>query len=402
MLYEYKQKYESHPSEEDIASYVRSELDKFPQPIQMKIASFFVQMKNDTDTSGIEYTKDKSLDFFKKRAVENACLEALELAEEGSFEELRKKIENALRMGQDNDLGYDYHNDIDDRYGGKDRDFIPTGQPVFDRLLKGGWGRKEFHVLIAPTNAGKTGSLAYAAAQCLHGGQNVVICTFEETAKKYARRIDAALLKVEQDDLEEHFGAVRDRLSHLEGQLKIKEYPIRGATVGIIRHYLEKCIRTDFVPDILIVDYADLIRPANRFETSRHGYQEIYEDLRGLAFEFNIAVISATQTNRAGVDIEVVTMEHIAEAYSKCWNADFIWTLSNKAKIYIAKNRNGPKDHVYPCNINHGRVQYVIEDQEISETIGKMANGKKNEDKNLLKKLMLEFGNQGFSEVLES
>ena len=124
----------------------------------------------------------------------------------------------------------------------------------------------------------------------------------------------------------------------------------------------------EIIPDMVIIDYGDLLRPISGKSEKRHELESIYEEMRGLAQEFDCAVWTASQTNRSGLNAEVITMESISEAFNKCFVSDFIFSLSrtvedkqsNTGRIFVAKNRNGPDGLVYPISMNTANVQIEV------------------------------------------
>ena len=164
----------------------------------------------------------------------------------------------------------------------------------------------------------------------------------------------------------------------MEGKLIIKEYPTRSASIQTIKNHIDKLRRRDFVPDLIILDYGDLIRPENSGrDEKRHQLETIYEELRGMAQENECPVWTASQTNRSGLNAEVITMESISEAFNKCFVADFIFTVSrtiedkntNTGRIFLAKNRNGPDGLIFPLFMDTSNVKIKVLNQT-NESIG--------------------------------
>ena len=164
-------------------------------------------------------------------------------------------------------------------------------------------------------------------------------------------RYDAAITGVELKNLSVFKEKIYDEIREIDGKLIIKEYPTRSASIQTIKNHIEKLKRRNFSPDMIIVDYGDLIRPENtRKDEKRHQLETIYEELRGIAQICECPLWTALQTNRSGLNAEVITMESISEAFNKCFVADFIFTVSrtvedkntNQGRIFVAKNRNGP------------------------------------------------------------
>jgi replicative DNA helicase len=158
----------------------------------------------------------------------------------------------------------------------------------------------------------------------------------------------------------------------IEGHLIIKEYPTKSASVQTIKNHIEKLKKRGIYPDVILVDYADLLRPVRHSNEKRHELEETYEGLRALAQVYEIPVWTASQTNRSGLNAEVITMESISEAFNKCFVADFIFSLSrtvqdkqsNKGRMFVAKNRNGPDGLVFPCFVDWSDVTIKVLDRD--------------------------------------
>ena len=187
-------------------------------------------------------------------------------------------------------------------------------------------------------------------------------------------------------------------VEHIPGQLIIKEYPTKSASTRTISTHLEKLKQKGINPDMIIVDYADLLKPtATGFKSQelRHSLGNIYEELRGIGQTFDIPVWTASQTNRSGLNAEVITMEAISEAFSKCFVADFICSISrtiedkteNKGRMFVAKNRNGIDGIVYPMEIDTAKVHLrVLPPDEHSTIDAVVMKTKQEQDEHLRKK----------------
>jgi len=154
----------------------------------------------------------------------------------------------------------------------------------------------------------------------------------------------------------------------IKGKLIVKEYPTKSASTRTIKNHLEKLVNRGIEPGLIIVDYGDLLRPVTVRKEKRTELESIYEEMRCIAQELQCPVWTASQTNRSGLNAEVITMESISEAFSKCFVADFIFTVSrtmedktsNTGRIYVAKNRNGPDGLVYPIFMDTSNVKIRV------------------------------------------
>ena len=211
-------------------------------------------------------------------------------------------------------------------------------------------------------------ALVHLGAQAVKAGKNVVYYTLELQDTVVAGRFDSCITGVRLQDLIQCKDMIYDEVKDLEGRLIVKEYPTKSANVNKLKQHLEKLRFTGFEPDLICVDYGDLLSPISAYKEKRIELETIYEDLRGMAQEFECPVWTASQTNRSGLNAEVVTMESISEAFNKCFVADFIFTLSrtitdknnNSGRIFVAKNRNGPDGIVYPIFMDTANIKIDV------------------------------------------
>ena len=157
-------------------------------------------------------------------------------------------------------------------------------------------------------------------------------------------------------------------MKDIKGHLIIKEYPTKSASTQTIKSHIERLKKRGINPDMIIVDYADLLRPVKSYGEKRHDLESIYEDLRSIAQTYECPVWTCSQTNRGGLNAEVITMESISEAFNKCFVADFIFSVSrtvqdkntNGGRMFIAKNRNGPDGLIYPIFMDTSCVKIKV------------------------------------------
>jgi replicative DNA helicase len=391
-LFSYKQEYEVHPSNEALTAIFRSDLEDESPVLQKQVRDFFVRLAADEDIADREYTKSKALDFCKKQVLKDAIMKSVPLINRCSFEEIEKLITDALHMGLDNDYGYDYIKDFEERFLIKARNPISTGWHKIDKITHGGLGTGELTVVIAPTGAGKSHVLVHFGAQALKQGKNVVHITLELADTAVAKRYDACITGYNLNHLLDKKEEILEQIQEVDGQLIVKEYPTKSATIGMIKNHLEKIRQHEMPIDMIILDYGDLVRPSggNKNSEKRHDLESIYEDLRALAQEFKCPVVTASQTNRKGLNEEVITMESISEAFNKCFVADFIISLSrtikdkncNIGRIFVAKNRNGPDAMIYSVFMDPSTVTIkVLEQEDVQEVQRKEKINKEKKDK---------------------
>ena len=364
MIYDYKEKYKIHPSLTTLATLVRS-MEGDNEVIEKQVRDFLVRIHSTRDVEGKQFIKDTALDFCRKQTLKGAIIKSVDLLNKSSFDEISTIINKALLMGESNDFGYDYIKDFEKRFEIKARDQVPTNWKEFDDITKGGLGKGELGVVISPTGTGKSHVLVHLGAQAIKEGKTVVHYTFELGDSIIARRYDSCLTGVPLSDLFTFKEQIFEEVQKLDGRLIVKEYPTKSASTTALRSHLEKMKSRDIEVGCIIVDYADLIKPKRFSSEKRHDLESIYEELRAIAQEFECPVWTASQTNRSGYNAEIVTMESIAEAFNKCFVADFIFTLSrtvedksaNTGRFFVAKNRFGPDGLVYPIFMDTSKVK---------------------------------------------
>jgi len=354
-IFDYRKKYNVHPTKKIVASILRTELENLNDAAQKQVRDYFARICV-RDVQDTQYIRETSLDFCKKQKLKEALMKSVDLIQNSSFDEVLKVIDDALKLGTDNNFGHEFLKDFELRYEVKARSPVSTGWEKIDSLMKGGLGSGELGVVIAPTGAGKSMALAHVGSQAIKSGKNVVHYTLELSESITGQRYDSCISGIPLNSLFHQKDEVLEQISDLGGSLIIKEYPTKTASTNTLRNHLEKLKKRNHKVDMILVDYADLLRSTINFKEKRNELESIYENLRALAQEYKCPVWTASQTNRTGLNAEVVTMESISEAFNKCFVSDFICSISrtikdksaNTGRMFIAKNRNGPDGLVFP------------------------------------------------------
>ena len=367
VIFQYRQKYGVHPSRQILGTILRSGIDDENELTQQQVREYYARVMS-TRLENQEYIKDTALDFCRKQNLKSAMVKSIGLLQNSSFDEIALVINKSLKLGADNDAGYDWKKDFEERFKPKFRNPVTTGWPLIDGICQGGLGQKELGVVIAPTGVGKSMALVHLGTQALKEGKTVVHYTLELQDTVVGSRYDSCLTRIELGDLVTFKEKVYEEVQDIEGRLIIKEYPTKSASTHTLKTHLERLRMKDTPIDMIIVDYADLLRPVTAQREKRNELESIYEELRGLAQEYKCPVWTASQTNRSGLNAEVVTMESISEAFNKCFVSDFIFSISrtvddklaNTGRVFIAKNRNGPDGIIYPLFMDTNTVSMKI------------------------------------------
>jgi replicative DNA helicase len=309
----------------------------------------------------LDYIKNEFTSFCINQNLKGVILQSVDLLKAGSYDRIKDLVDSAMKVGQQTDLGMDYIEDYDERMEDLKRTTVPTKwQPIND-LMDGGLGPGELGVVVAPSGVGKTWILTAIGAEAVRRGLSVVHYTMELSEHYVGARYDTVFTGIPSVELKDKKEEVKGKIKNLRGKLLIKYFPPKGVTVKKLQTHIEKMITLDNKPDVIIVDYADLLLSHSNKSDSTYAEQGgVYIDLRGMSGELEIPIWTASQTNRSAIDSEVIEADKIADSYAKVMNADFIMSWSRKSKdklndtarAHIMKNRFGPDGITFPCKMN--------------------------------------------------
>jgi len=281
--------------------------------------------------------------FCKDKAVYNAIVQSIQIIDgkdkKFTSEAIPEILKDALGISFDNSVGHDYLNDSDGRFDfyHREEERLPFDLDMFNKITKGGLPKKTLNICLAGTGVGKSLFMCHMAAASLSQGKNVLYITMEMAEERIAERIDANLMNVTMDDLKNLPKQMfDDRITRIknktEGKLIIKEYPTASAHAGHFRALLnELSLKKEFHPDIIFIDYLNICA-SSRFKMSGSVNSYIYikgiaEELRGLAVEANVPIVSATQTTRSGFSNSDVEITDTSESFGLPATADFMFAI---------------------------------------------------------------------------
>lgn len=305
--------------------------------------------------------------YFKKQGLKNALKQAAQMWKKNDYESIAQVIQDALKASEPKDTGHNYFQDIDKRLKVNYRNPIPF-LPGLDSEVSGGLSGGELGVVMAPPGGGKSMALVRFAVEAIKSGKKVVYYTLELSENNVGQRFDACLCDKPLRQIFEWGDKIKEILTEIGsrgGELYIKEYPTGYATINTIKAHLTSLRRVNnFVPDVILIDYADIMRPLVHYGEKRHTLTALYESIRGLAVEMNVPIWTATQTNRMAIDKEDMDLSHIGEALGKAATADVIIgvtrTKGNKeekrARFHVIKNRNGQDGFFKDAEFDTSRV----------------------------------------------
>lgn len=367
------EKYKSLPNDDFIEQEIRD-----TKSVQESLHDYTDELQyiNRLDTSaldGSEYYLDLIESFAKREAMKDAIKQSLVLIKEDRMEETEELVRNALMISRTVDVGHKYFTDLKDRWdrthNAEDTDKYKTVLASLNRSLEGGLGEKELAMVIAPPGVGKSVYLVNQAVTSMMEGRKVLYVSLEMSEDKIAQRFDSVTTLISQAQLKDPSAQLKvdERLSIFQtnfpgSRLVIKEFPTGTATVNTLRALLVQLKNyEEFVPDVIIVDYLELLRPVRENQHEYQAQQRIAEELRGLAMEAKILMWTATQTNRQGRSVKIITDAELGDSYGKIRTADFAISLNQSEeefdngsmRAYVVKSRNGRPRFVVPMTIDY-------------------------------------------------
>lgn len=338
---------------------LKSEISQYPEgELKESAINVLLDIETKVNRQEIEYAKDKSIEFCKNQSMKAAILKSVELLQEGKFEEIQKTIEDSLKISTEQDMGHDYFDSFKSRQQVDSRITVPTGFPLLDanEVLDGGLANGELGAVMAPTGGGKSFFLVNLGFGALAAGKNVIHYTFELSETHVGNRYDSRITGVPTKELRTRMVEAENKLARfMGGQLFIKEYPPKVATINTIKFHMGRLLSNGFEPDLIIIDYGDLMRSRRGYDQKRFELESIFEDLRALAMEMKLPIWTATQSNREGFNDDVITIDKVGEAINKAMVVDFFGTFSQH-KFHIGKNRMGQANVNYNIDMEPARA----------------------------------------------
>ena len=389
MIKDYFYEYKKQPTLE-VIKYKIEELDN--DVLKSGVVEKLRDTWKNVESTDLEFVQKQTLDFCKNQTLKTAILESVDLLENKDYDGIKSIIDEAMKAGTTKDLGHDYIPSFDARLEEATRKTVNTPWDVITDIMDGGLGAGELGVIVAPAGIGKSWTLQALGAGGLKENKTIVHYTLELNENYVGLRYDSIFSGVTTANIKYHKEEVKKKIDRLKGKLLIKYFPTKSATVQTIGAHLKQIELNGNKPDMVLVDYADILMPTGNFREKRHALGNIYEDLRGLAGELEIPIWTASQANRSALEEDVIGAGKVAEDYSKVMTADFVMSMSRKVedkiantgRFHVIKNRFGIDGVTYPATINTniGQVQIF----EGSSQFGKNAQNKMNNSEEFLRK----------------
>jgi archaellum biogenesis ATPase FlaH len=389
----YIKTYNVVPSKEALNTKLQS-LDNISEDDFKSCGELITKLEADLKTS-VDWLCDQTEKFCQEKAVYNAIMDSIKIIDKkdkkrgtGSIPEI---LTEALSVSFDTNIGHDFIEDADSRYDYYHvrEEKLQFDLEYFNKITKGGLSKKTLNIILASTGVGKTMFMTHCAAHHLTLGKNVLYLTMEMSEERIAERIDANLMDVTIDDLKELPKDAYDKKmvrikGGTKGKLIVKEYPTAAAGSAHFRHLLQELrIKKSFKPDVIYVDYLNICSSARmKMGGAVNSYmyvKAIAEELRGLAVEFDVPIISATQSNRDAYNSSDVGLDNTSESFALPATADFMFALIstedleglNQILVKQLKNRydDPSSNRKFVIGVNKAKMKFYDVEQSAQKDI---------------------------------
>ena len=409
-IVKYYDKYHTTPSLE-VLKVELQKIDNDVLKISIKEELKQAYVSSDDD---LKYVQEEFTNFCRNQQLKKALMSSVDLLKAGDFDGIRVLVDGALKAGQDKNVGHEYNKDIEERYRENSRTVIPTPWERINDLLQGGLGNGDFGLIFGNPGGGKSWSLVALGGYAVRLGYNVLHYTLELGEDYVGKRYDAFFTQIPVNKTDQLKPKAEEIVPKLPGQLIIKEYPTGRATVSTIESHIAKVANMGVKPDLVLIDYVDLLSSRKRTRERKEEIDDIYGSTKGLARELNIPIWSVSQVNRAGAKDEIIEGDKAAGSYDKLMITDFSMSLSRKkedkvkgtGRFHIMINRYGMDGLTFAVKADtatgHFEVHNYSTDLEEEEYVApKTQTNKFDTDTDRFDKALLRQKLQGFKEELQ-
>ena len=370
----YYHSYKEFPTMDLLITIIKDDLGNNQDlVIREQCQTFLQKVIRNEDGNDLPWVKEKAFTFCRQQLLKKALSQSVDIILTDKYETVVDIMKNAIAAGVASTAGHDYNNDIEARYSVTFRHAVKTGIPELDekKIMGGGLGAGEIGIVCAPSGVGKSHLLTHFGAQALLAGKNVYHYTMELNERYVGIRYDSHLTGINSSDcsdakesIKEYFETNKENL----GRLIIKEYPARSITCNTIKAHIEKMSYKGVKPDLILIDYAGIIRSTERYELPRLEMQYVIQEIRKMAKELDVPIWTALQSNKEGAKSDIVDLTNLAESYGQAAEADFVLGLqrisTQKATglgtLFIAKNRFGIDGLQFKVHVDTARSKMRI------------------------------------------
>jgi replicative DNA helicase len=320
------------------------------------------------DIDDLTYVQEEFSTFCKNQQLKKALLNSVDLLKAGDYDSIKYLIEAAMKAGADKNIGHEYKRDTESRYREDHRVVVPTPWSEINELVQGGLGNGDLGLIFGNPGGGKSWTLVALGGYAVQMGYNVIHYTLELSEAYTGRRYDAFFTRTPVDQLENHKETVESTIENITGELIIREFPMGKTTISTIVSHIQKVKERGIEPDLIIIDYIDLLSTRKKTADRKGEIDDIYTSTKGLARELNLPIWSVSQVNRAGAKDDVIEGDKAAGSYDKMMITDLSMSLSRKkedkvngtGRLHIMKNRYGMDGLTFQAKVNTSTGQIEI------------------------------------------
>ena len=352
----YFDKYHTNPTLEALQIEVKKlENDVLKTAVVEHLRESFKVENND-----IVYVREEFTNFCKNQQLKKVLMTSVGLLENGMYDDIRAIIDSALKSGMDKNIGHEYLKDVESRYRPDAREIIPTPWLDINKLLMGGIGGGDLGLIFGSPGGGKSWMMVAIAGHAVQMGYNVVYYTLELSEVYVGKRFDAFFANEPVNTVHLHRKKVENVINQLKGKLVVKEFSMGKASAQTLESHVQKLKDTDQAPDLIIIDYIDLLRSPKRSNDRKDEIDDIYMNIKAMARDMNIPIWSVSQVNRSGAQDDIIQGDKAAGSYDKIMISDFCMSLSRKkedkvngtGRLHVMKNRYGMDGLTYNAKVD--------------------------------------------------
>ena len=352
----YFDKYHTNPTLEALQIEVKKlENDVLKTAVVEHLRESFKVENND-----IVYVREEFTNFCKNQQLKKALMTSVGLLENRMYDDIRAIIDSALKSGMDKNIGHEYLKDVESRYRPDAREIIPTPWLDINKLLMGGIGGGDLGLIFGSPGGGKSWMMVAIAGHAVQMGYNVVYYTLELSEVYVGKRFDAFFANEPVNTVHLHRKKVENVINQLKGKLVVKEFSMGKASAQTLESHVQKLKDTDQAPDLIIIDYIDLLRSPKRSNDRKDEIDDIYMNIKAMARDMNIPIWSVSQVNRSGAQDDIIKGDKAAGSYDKIMISDFCMSLSRKkedkvngtGRLHVMKNRYGMDGLTYNAKVD--------------------------------------------------
>lgn len=279
---EFYQEYKTVPNLDSFQFYLKRDISDSTS--RLAIVKTLKNAEEFSKENDVEFIKNCSIDFFKKKNFEKVLLEAVEELEIGNYEKIKAKIDDATAAGADRRIGHEYKTEIEDRYNENARIPITTGFEPIDRYTNGGLSRGELGTILAMSSIGKSWLLIHLAINAAKKGYNVIFYTLEDNYDLVGKRIDSILTGINTHNLKYHMEEIKQKINEkIKGNIFIKEYPQLVTTCTTLAAHFNRMTLLGKRPDLVIIDYGDIMEPIQKYNQDHLNQRQIFDEIKSFA-----------------------------------------------------------------------------------------------------------------------